>query len=81
MQAILRFLLRLMLVAAGLVFAASLAITVGVLLAAWWARATWARLTGRPISPFIVRVHPADAFRSTCRPRRAVADVTDVEPK
>ena len=54
-NAILAFLVRFLLLAAGLVFAASLLLTGVVLFAAWLLRAGWARLTGRPVKPFIVR--------------------------
>jgi hypothetical protein len=59
---LLSFLLRLLLVAAGLVFAASVAFLAVVLLALWALRAGWARLTGRPVTPFVVRMGPGRAF-------------------
>lgn len=62
MTSVLRFLLRALLVAAGLVFAASLVAVFLVLLAAWSLRAAWARLTGRPVSPFIFHMGPRQAF-------------------
>ena len=96
MQTVLGFLLRLFVVAAGLVFAASLAVVFAAVLAFWLLRAGWARLTGRPVSPFVMRIDPrggfermyrrADPSRRTPRanaaaPGRVVGDVTDVEPK
>ena len=81
------FLLRVLLFAAGLVFAASLALTFVVLLALWSVRAAWARLTGRPMSPFVVRFRAAQGFQRARAYRRAepvrrnLGDVTDVEPK
>ena len=91
------FLLRLVLFAVGLVFAASLAAAAVVLLALWLVRTAWARLTGRPVTPFIVRIHPRSGFqglfrRTTAQPgttpraepthsTRHAGDVTDVEPK
>lgn len=90
-------LLRLLLVLVGLVFAASLAVAGTVLFAAWAVRAGWARLAGRPVTPFIVRMDPFGAFGGMMRrggqgsrtPRtdaapartREIADVTDVEPR
>jgi hypothetical protein len=90
-------LLRVVLVLAGLVFAASLAAAGAVMLALWGARAAWARLTGRPVAPFVVRMRPSGAFSAFggmmaraphgSRTPRAdalgarTADVSDVEPK
>lgn len=89
-------LLRLFLVLAGLVVGAS-ALVVFVLLMGWWgARAGWARLTGRPVTPFVARMHPFGGLDEMMRrsqasrtpradsvvPRRpARADVTDVEAR
>lgn len=94
---VLTFLLRALLLAAGLVFAASLMVVFLLVLALWLLRAAWARLTGRPVMPFVVRVHPRDGFNRMYRgagapasrtPRadsvatgKSIADVTDVEPK
>jgi hypothetical protein len=91
------FLLRLVLLLVGLVFAASVAAAALLGLAFWGARAAWARVTGRPVSPFIVRFDPRGAFRRASqraeqagsRTPRADAvpsalkreSVTDVEPK
>lgn len=52
MSAILNFLLRAVLVAASLVFAASALVLSVALLGVWAARAAWLRLTGRPARPF-----------------------------
>lgn len=88
MGTILNFLLRAVLLAAGLVFAASLAVAFVLLVAAWSVRALWFKLTGRPAAPFVVRFRAAEGFRDMARrraapiqPRRALGDVTDVEPK
>ena len=94
MPTILSFLLRLVLLAAGLVFAASLAVVFVIVLALWLLRAGWARLTGRPVTPFVVRMHPRNGFamyrragegsrtpRADAAPLGRVGDVTDVEPK
>lgn len=93
MTSILRFLLRLLLIAAGLIFGLSLALVMIVLLAAWGVRALWCKLTGKPLTPFVMRFHPREGFdqlfkradRSEQAPvqasRRLLADVTDVEPK
>jgi hypothetical protein len=76
MPTFMTFLLRLFLLAAGLLFAASLAVAAVLLLAVWGARAIWAKLTGRPVVPFIIRVNPRSSFdrmyrraqQSGCRP-------------
>lgn len=89
MPTILHFLLRVFLVAAGLVFAASLLAAFVFVLALWSLRALWARLTGRPVLPFVVRIDPRAGFDrmarrpapSSARRDRVIGDVTDVEPK
>jgi hypothetical protein len=96
MQTVFGILLRVFVIAAGLVFAASLAVVFAAVLAIWLLRAGWARLTGRPVHPFVVRVDPRGGFERMYRragpsnrtPRanaaaagRVAADVTDVEPK
>ena len=96
MSTLLGFILRLFMVVAGVVFAASLAAAGVVMLALWGTRMLWARLTGRPVAPFIVRIDPRDAFRrmyrqgesasrkpraDAVRPDRRDGDVTDVEPR
>jgi hypothetical protein len=91
------FLLRLVLLLAGLLFAASLVVVALLLLALWGLRYLWARLTGQPVLPFVMRVDPRGSFnrmyragratsagqsgQSTAGARDSLADVTDVEPK
>ncbi len=89
-------LLRLLFLSAAVVFGASMAAAFVVMLAVWAVRAGWAKLTGQPAAPFIVRVDPRAAFRRMVRrvdepsrtpradavqPGRAAGDVTDVEPR
>ena len=96
MPSFINFVLRLFLVMAGLLFAASLAVGFTLMLAFWSLRAGWARLTGRPVMPFIMRVTPRSGFErmyrraaegragragSSVRQRTRGADVTDVEPR
>ncbi len=95
MQTVFHFLVRLVLLAAGLVLAASLALMALVLLALWGVRAVWCKLTGQPINSFVVRMSPGAGFGTVFRPRRTtqdgtqppkpgragMVDVTDVEPK
>ena len=88
-------LLRLFLVLAGLVVGAS-ALVVFALLMGWWGvRAGWAKLTGRPVTPLVARMHsfgldemmrrsqasgtPGADWVVPGRPARA--DVTDVEAR
>jgi hypothetical protein len=95
MQTVFNFFIRLVLVAAGLVFAASLALMAIVLLVLWCLRAVWCKLTGQPINPFTVRMSPGAGFGNVYRSRQApdaadaaakskrvaADDVTDVEAK
>lgn len=67
MSEILSFLFRVLLVAAGLVFAASLLVVFVLLLALWSLGALWARLTGRPVTPFTMRMGPRAAFDEAMR--------------
>ena len=91
-----RFIMRLVLLAVGLALAAGIAVVVVLLLALWSVRATWGRLTGRPVRPFVMRMNPRGGFNSVYRAqqaapppqagefrpeRREIADVTDVEVK
>jgi hypothetical protein len=85
-----RFLLRLLLVIAGLIFVASLMVMMLVLLMVWALRALWRKLTGQPVMPFVMRMNPRAGFDQVFRqgggaaakpPRRVPDDVTDVEPK
>lgn len=67
MPTLLSFLLRALLVVAGLVFAASLAVVFVLLLGAWLLRAAWCKLTGRPVMPFVMRMGPRGAFEEMMR--------------
>lgn len=97
MQTLFNLVLRVALFAMGLVFAASLLVVAGAVLALWGVRSTWARLTGRPIAPFVFRVDPRAGFGRVYRAgqgtsaaqqpdaarqaRTELGDVTDVEVK
>jgi hypothetical protein len=96
MPTLLSFLLRLFLVVAGLLFAASLAVAAVLMLAVWGVRAAWAKLTGRPVMPFVVRINPRGGFERMYRkvqpesptpradavqPGQRTGDVVDVEPR
>ncbi len=97
MQTIFMFFLRLAMLVAGLILAASLLCAAALVLAFWALRAVWYRITGRPVMPFFMRADrrasfsrmyragraPSEAQSGPAKPvRRApLADVTDVEPK
>jgi hypothetical protein len=94
MPTFLSFVSRVFLVAAGLLFAASLAVAFVLMAAAWTVRGAWARLTGRPVMPFMMRIDPRAGFDRMYRrppqpsrtpradaiqPGAKLGDVTDVE--
>jgi len=58
---------RLAILAAGLLAAAAVAVFLAVLLAFWLLRAGWALLTGRPVMPFVMRMRPGHAFEEMMR--------------
>lgn len=62
--AVFRLALRVLLVALGLVVFLSLLVAVLVLAGVWALRAVWARLTGRPATPWVMRMDPRTGFRT-----------------
>ena len=91
-----RWAVRIMLMLVGLVFFLCLLAVAALIAVAWGLRALWARLTGRPVTPWVMRMDPrtgwSTVYRSTARwtaqrpeqPRRDdrdVTDVTDVVPR
>lgn len=81
-------LLRAVLLLMGLVFFASLLVAALLLLALWLVRALWARLTGRPVVPWVFRFKQQaqwGRFYRAAAPGREVVDVEagviDVESK
>jgi hypothetical protein len=92
MNRLLIFLFRVLLVIAGLIFAASLLVVMLILLLVWTLRALWFKLTGRTVVPFAMRMNPRAGFERVFRQaerggaisrasRPQMGDVTDVEPK
>lgn len=89
MPALMNFLLRLFLLAAGFLFAVSAGLAALLMVGFWGVRAAWGRLTGKPVTPFVVRIDPRRGFESGSRtpradsvaPGRKISDVTDVEPR
>ena len=72
----LNFFIRLVFFMLGLVFAASLAVAVLLLAAVWGLRYGWARLTGKPVQPWVMRFDPRggfDRFRAAGRPAEPTA--------
>ncbi|MCO4094651.1 MAG: hypothetical protein HEQ37_13580 [Acidovorax sp.] len=65
-----RLLMWLIATAAGLVLFASLLLATLVLAAAWGLRAGWARLTGRPVNPWVMRMDPRTGFGTVFRSAR-----------
>ncbi len=93
---VIRWGLRLVVLAMGVLFFLSLLAAAAVLAVVWGLRALWARLTGRPVTPWVMRMDPrtgwSTVYRSTARwtaqrpeqPRRDdrdITDVTDVVPR
>jgi len=64
---LIRFVVRLVLVAVGLVFFLSLLAAALVLGLAWGLRLLWARLTGRPAAPWATRIDPRAAWTTVYR--------------
>lgn len=78
-----RFVVRAILLVAGLVLFLSLLAAALVLALTWGLRALWARLTGRPIVPWTMRVDPrsgwSTVYRSSARWRNAAPDAAPDE--
>jgi hypothetical protein len=62
-----RWVVRLGLLAAALIFLASLLFAAGLLLVLWFIRALWAKLTGKPIQPWVFKMHQTDLWRRAYR--------------
>jgi hypothetical protein len=79
------FVLRVLLFLMGLVFAASLACAVLVFAGIWGLRYGWARLTGKPVKPWVMRFHPGqgfDRFRAAARPAEpSASDVANARAR
>lgn len=60
-------LLRLVVIAMGLVLFASLLVAAMLLALVWVLRAGWARLTGRPVTPWVMRMDPRTGFSAVFR--------------
>lgn len=71
MPLILSFLVRVLLLLAGLAVAASMLVVFAIVLAAWGLRAAWARLAGRPVARFGMPAGASSAFEAMMRRARA----------
>ena len=67
-----RHILRLVLLGAGLLLAASLLFAGVLFMLLWGLRAVWAGLTGRPVMPFVMRIEPRGAFSHVFRTRQGI---------
>lgn len=96
LSGIFRWLFRAVLLLAGLVFFACLLVAATLLFSVWLVRALWARLTGRPVSPWVFRVDPRAQWSRFTQPpaqlpkqppvqgragQRGAEDVIDVVPR
>lgn len=95
LRRVLLVLLQLLLVAVGAVFALAVICGVVALFCVWAVRRGWARLTGRPVTPWVLRTDPMAVWRQAGRFRAGgvvpaetgaklrtpIGDVTDVTPK
>ncbi len=93
-RSLLGWVVRLGLLLAGLVFFASVLAAGMLLLLVWFLRALWAKLTGRPVSPWTFQMNrhfyqraqgqqaqAADSGNVVDAEAKDVTVVTDVEPK
>ena len=64
---LIRFLVRLALVVVGLVVFLSLLLAALVLALSWGLRAVWARVTGRPVTPWVMRMDPRSSWSAVYR--------------
>lgn len=58
---------RLSLLVAALIFLAGLLCVAALLLTLWLMRALWAKLTGRPVQPWVFKMHRADLWQRAYR--------------
>ena len=88
MGTILRTMVRVVVLLAGLVFVASMLAVALFVLAVWLVRALWARLTGQPVQAWTFQVNRQAVWSRFYRapgpahaPQRDDSNVIDVEPK
>ena len=71
MTLLLRWSLRIFLLVAATAFFLCLLAAASLLALVWGARALWAKLTGRPVAPWVMGVNPGAAWSSVYRSRAA----------
>ncbi|MDI1246127.1 MAG: hypothetical protein PSV24_12065 [Rhodoferax sp.] len=83
---VMRWVLRLGLLAAALIFLASLLFAASLVLVLWLMRALWAKLTGQPVQPWVFKMNRADLWQRAYRAKTPGAsrskppmDVIDAE--
>ena len=92
LRTVLRVIVRVIMVVGSLFFLASVLAMALILVSFWLIRAVWSKLTGQPVSPWMIQFNrPAvrSRFRWPANPsrgqvgaqRRADSEVIDVEPK
>lgn len=59
--------LRLSLLLAALIFLAGLLLAASLLLMLWLLRAMWAKLTGKPVQPWVFKMHQRDIWQRAYR--------------
>ena len=64
---LLRLVLRVVVLAMGVVVFLSLLAAVLVLALVWGLRAAWARITGKPVTPWVMRMDPRTGFSTVFR--------------
>lgn len=62
-----RLVFRILVVGLGLLLFATLLAAVMALAVVWTLRAGWARLTGRPVTPWVMRMDPRTGFSTVFR--------------
>ena len=67
LRQLMRWVLRLGLLAAALIFLASLLFAASLVLMLWLVRALWAKLTGRPVQPWVFKMNRADLWQRAYR--------------
>lgn len=67
MAPFLTFLVRALLVCVGLVFASIVACFFVLMLCIWLLGAAWNTITGKPVTPFVMRTGPRGAFEEMMR--------------
>lgn len=68
-----RAIFRLLLLAAGVLFVASVMVAILIAVLFWALRAAWAVVTGRPVTPFAMRMSPRAGWQRVYRYRQSAS--------